>query len=64
MRYNFSQEYHELIHEHYLRLSYVFASESCLAFFAKIFSENQTSIIICLQCFDAVSWAAGRASGL
>ena len=21
-------------------------------------------IIVCLQCFDAVGWAAGRASGL
>ena len=21
-------------------------------------------VIVCLQCFDAVGWAAGRASGL
>ena len=23
-----------------------------------------TGILLCLQCFDAVGWAAGRASGL
>ena len=23
-----------------------------------------TCLIVCLQCFDAVGWAAGRASGL
>ena len=28
-------------------------------YFIKIVSNN-----ICLQCFDAVGWAAGRASGL
>jgi len=28
------------------------------------FSRPDLLIIICLQCFDAVGWAAGRASGL
>jgi len=23
-----------------------------------------TGVFVCLQCFDAVGWAAGRASGL
>jgi len=27
-------------------------------------AECYVSIVICLQCFDAVGWAAGRASGL
>ena len=27
-------------------------------------SERTFSALICLQCFDAVGWAAGRASGL
>ena len=38
-------------------------------FFCKITNYNIYSIIntvlyLCLQCFDAVGWAAGRASGL
>ena len=31
----------------------MYAFRSCVLFF-----------VICLQCFDAVGWAAGRASGL
>ena len=28
------------------------------------FVISSVSFILCLQCFDAVGWAAGRASGL
>jgi len=26
--------------------------------------HSSSSVVYCLQCFDAVGWAAGRASGL
>jgi len=29
-----------------------------------IYSEPISIVLICLHCFDAVGWAAGRASGL
>ena len=29
-----------------------------------IVNINLQSVYLCLQCFDAVGWAAGRASGL
>jgi len=29
-----------------------------------LFCECTTRIMLCLQCFDAVGWARGRASGL
>jgi len=28
------------------------------------FSQGSVAAVLCLQCFDAVGWAAGRASGL
>ena len=31
---------------------------------AHTFIQTFTSMLECLQCFDAVGWAAGRASGL
>jgi len=30
----------------------------------EFFKTQCNNVIICLQCFDAVGWAAGRASGL
>jgi len=36
-----------------------------LVSFVKVFGLLSICLIyVCLQCFDAVSWAAGRASGL
>jgi len=36
----------------------------CFALSAKFTSCAGFCIFVCLQCFDAVGWAAGRASGL
>ena len=36
--------------------------EKAVQFAAEV--TNRFTALICLQCFDAVGWAAGRASGL
>jgi len=33
-------------------------------FVQKGLSDSTVPSVLCLQCFDAVGWAAGRASGL
>jgi len=38
-------------------------SESLQKMFAKYF-EPALGPVVCLQCFDAVGWSSGRASGL
>ena len=38
--------------------------EYCVQFIVNSFVLHVPSMAICLQCFDAVVWAAGRASGL
>jgi len=39
-------------------------SSYSVTFWNLFFIFNQWSVSLCLQCFDAVGWAAGRASGL
>ena len=36
----------------------------CLSTIQWWINNDQVPVVICLQCFDAVGWAAGRASGL
>ena len=42
----------------------LYPSELCAGGFAESFNFLIAVYRVCLQCFDAVGWAAGRASGL
>ena len=40
------------------------STNSCPIFKYKLYHLNLVAFSTCLQCFDAVGWVAGRASGL
>ena len=49
---------------HHLFLKKTFTESGTVFQWADVFSVTQSAVSVCLQCFDAVGWAAGRASGL